>query len=234
MCDQQSPEKQGAPSAQESFPSWMSRVRTPCPAPSRRASKNGTGSMLAGVHSLYEHALGPAWGSLPEPVRRCHLPGLVASGRFKITHTRSWLGRLVIAIMGMPRSGEDVQTDLRVAARERHQAQYQEWVRHFDGRPMTTEQYALDRRVAERMGSIELAFDVVASGDALEYVQRGARFCLLRLRIPLPAWCAPRVHARCWAEPHATAMNVRVRIALPMLGELVTYGGALEPTGRQG
>lgn len=176
--------------------------------------------------SLYEVALGRAWDALPEPLRRCHSPGVVASGRFKIKHARSWFARLLIVMMRLPRAGRDVATELRVHARERHQ----DWIRHFDGRPMITRQYFLaSHRVAERRGPIELAFDIVAAGGEVHYVPDAVRLCVFALRIPLPAWFAPRVRARCWVEPGASAMNVKVQIAVPVFGELVTYGGALEP-----
>jgi hypothetical protein len=85
-----------------------------------------------------------------------------------------------------------------------------------------------DGRMVERTGVFEVCFRVVAEGGEIHYRQDGARMCIGSLRFPMPSWLAPRVHGRAWAEPGENAMRLLIRVAAPIVGELVTYGGPLE------
>lgn len=177
---------------------------------------------------IYPRLLGPAWTDLPELVRRCHSanPTLVARGLFAVAHARSPIARFVIRLAGMPPAGDRVETRLSVHAFPDHQR----WERDFAGHVLTTLQYCLDDgRLAERSGAFELLFRVEAEDGVVHYRPAGVRLCFGRFRVPLPSWCAPRVKARAWSEPGAVAMNVRIEIAAPLLGTLVTYGGPLRP-----
>jgi len=179
---------------------------------------------------LYPTLLARDWNKLPEAVRRLHVPRpvLVAEGMFRVTHGRSWLASLVIAMFRLPPAGEQVPLRLVIEALEARQR----WDRTFDGtHTMITYQYLLpDGRLGERTGPLELLFRVEVERAAIHYHPVGLRLCIGRWRLPLPAWCGPRVTARLWAAPDATEMNVMVYIRVPLLGELVTYGGPLAPT----
>lgn len=178
--------------------------------------------------ALYPLALGDAWSDLPQPVRACHdaRPRLSAEGLFLVTRSRSWLARVALYLGGMPAAGADVPLRLEVFAAE----DYQRWVRSFGGFVMTTVQRLLpDGRMGEQRGPLELLFRVSAEGRAIHYRPAGLRLCLGPLRLPLPAWLGPRVEARAWHEPGEQTMRVRVAMALPLLGEVITYGGPLSP-----
>ena len=180
------------------------------------------------VLALYPRLLGAAWSTLPGPLRACHdaAPRLVATGRFRVTHARSWLARLAIAMVGMPAAGDDVALRLEVRAEVDHQI----WARDFDGFRMTTIQSLLpDGRMGERRGFIEALFDVTAESGEIVYRPAGLRLRLGRLRVPIPSWCGPRAQARTWCVPGDDSMHVHVTIAAPVLGLLVTYSGAIAP-----
>lgn len=177
---------------------------------------------------LYPLALGEAWESLPGPLRALHdpSPALDAEGRFTVTRARSPLARLVLALAGMPPAGIDLALRLVIRAQRDHQV----WDRDFGGFGMRTVQTLLpDGRMSERRGAMELLFHVAAEPAAIVYRPAGARLCLGPLRIPIPSWCGPRVEARAWCAPGASVMHVSVSISAPLLGPLVTYGGALAP-----
>ena len=178
--------------------------------------------------ALYPLLLGELWAKLPEPVRRCHdaAPRLVAEGRFIVTHARSWLARIVIALARMPRARDGVRLRLEVNALADHLV----WRRDFDEFTMlTTQRLRPDGRMAERRGPMELLFEVAGEADAIVYRPRGVRLCLGALRIPMPSWLAPRVEGRAWTVSGEACMHVHIVIAAPILGTLVTYGGPLVP-----
>ncbi len=183
---------------------------------------------------LYPVALHDAWSGLPEALRACldASPSLDAEGRFTVTRARSLLARLVLALAGMPKAGDDVALRLEVRAHEGHQR----WERDFAGYRMSTVKTLLpDGRMAERRGPIELLFrittlrEATAEGErvAVVYHPAGVRLCLGPLRVPIPSWCGPRVDARVWCEPGERVMRVEVKMAVPLVGPIVTYGGPL-------
>jgi hypothetical protein len=178
--------------------------------------------------ALYPRALGDAWEQLPAPVRACHdaCPRLSAEGPFVVERSRSWLARVALFAGGMPAAGEDIPLRLEVYA----ERDSQRWERRFGAFVMTTIQRLLpDGRMSEQRGPLELLFWVTADGGAIHYRPAGLRLCLGPLRIPLPSWLGPRVEARAWREPGDHRMSVRVVMALPLLGEVISYGGPLAP-----
>jgi hypothetical protein len=179
------------------------------------------------TEDLYPKLLERDWDALPVVMRDLHTPKplLRAEGLFTVTHSRSFLARMLIFLTRLPPKGQRMPLRLEVDAL----ADQQRWQRTFDERrTMTTYQYLLpDGRLGERTGPLELLFRVEVEKGVVRYHQVGLRLRLGPLRIPLPSWCGPRVSARLWAYPDATEMNVEVRIAVPILGEIVTYGGPL-------
>jgi len=176
---------------------------------------------------LYPRLLGDAWHALAEPIRACYdaAPRLVASGRFQVTHARSWLARVAITIARMPRAGDDVALRLEVRAHEDHQV----WERDFDDFRMTTTQYLLpDGRMVERRGPIELLFHVTVDDGAVVYRPAGMRLRLWRVSFRVPSWCGPSIRGKTWCEPGDRRMHVHIAIAVPFLGLIVSYGGAIE------
>jgi hypothetical protein len=149
--------------------------------------------------------LGDAWDTLPEPIRRGHSPG-THRGRIVVTHH----SRLA-PLFGFPPKGE-MPIELRITVEKHQEKHEQRWVRHFGDFEMTTTQYEARGKLAERRGPIEMRFDLVVEDGALVYRQ-------------IPSLLGPRVKARAWAENDR--MGVKVEIAAPVFGDLVTYAGML-------
>ena len=84
-----------------------------------------------------------------------------------------------------------------------------------------------DGTISERFGIVECRFACERSGLTTEYRQTGAAIALGARRIPLPPACRPRVTARETALDESRR-RVDVRIAVPLIGTLLTYGGTIE------
>lgn len=150
---------------------------------------------------LHAQLVGEAWDSLPEPVRRCHLPGRYR-GRIVVTH-HSWLARP----LGFPPAGE-MSIELRIEVKDGIQV----WTRYFGDFEMVTTQYEHDGALVEARGPIAMQLDLVVEHGTLIYRQKESLL-------------GPRVHAIAWAT--GEAMHVRVAIGVPVIGAIVGYEGAL-------
>ncbi len=81
----------------------------------------------------------------------------------------------------------------------------------------------------ERMGRLELGFELHVAGNRLlfghcrSWVHVGSR------QLRLPRWLAPRVEASVGATPSGELLDVSVRIAASLVGVLLSYAGALVP-----
>jgi hypothetical protein len=176
---------------------------------------------------LFPRVLGSEWQSLPEAVQRCHRieTRLRARGHFTITAGKSRLARLLSWIMGMPRPGASVLTELDVRRVDDHLL----WLRNFAGTRLATRMYLLDDgRIAERRGPLELCLRIAVVDSGIDYRADGARLCIGAWRIALPALLSPLVDGRAWVEPGAAVMRVRMQIGARVIGTIVTYQGPLE------
>ena len=93
---------------------------------------------------------------------------------------------------------------------------------------LDTRQYrAGDGDLAERIGILEFRFRLEVSEGSLLFRQREAAFLWGPVRVPLPVAWAPTVDAR---EDAAGRRQVRVhvRVALPVVGPLLTYDGIID------
>lgn len=172
---------------------------------------------------LFPRVVGEPWHALPPVVRALHEggPRRHARGTFTVTSAASWLGRLVIRVFGMPRPGTAVAMVLDVEVDDGGET----WSRRIGGRPMVTRQYETAGVVAERQGPIEIRFALSVVGGRLRYDVASAWLCLGARRLRLPRWLAPCGHAIEWAE--GDTLHTEIRIAVPMLGSIVEYGGPL-------
>jgi hypothetical protein len=82
--------------------------------------------------------------------------------------------------------------------------------------------------LGEWFGGLELRFHLEVNRGALVYRQVRAYLRTPLVAAPLPRWCSPQVAAR--EEPTGAAgrTRVEVRVALPLMGLVLTYGGELE------
>ena len=114
-----------------------------------------------------------------------------------------------------------------MALRIHADGQRQRWERRFGADAFTTVQWAVGRRLVERIDCWELHFVLRVVDGALVYEQCGARFCLGPIRVPVPLACAPQVRAIEEADG-PTRVNVRVTVNLPLLGLLIAYDGYVD------
>lgn len=176
--------------------------------------------------ALYAGLLGSAWMELAEPVRAAHASGSTvrARGRFRIAHGRGHAARWLARLLRLPRANPKADTRLVIT----EDAGGERWHRTFDDRRIDTRQYrAGDGELAERFGLLEFRFKLDASQGSLIFRQVEAAFLCGTVRLKIPAAWAPRVDAR--EDPAgARQIGVHVRVALPLVGPVLTYDGTID------
>ena len=116
--------------------------------------------------ALYPRLLGPAWLDLDPAVRRAHVAGGVAIGRFRIRYGTSLVVRIVRWVLRFPSPGEAQDTRLAIT----RAAGVETWVRTFGRRSVVTTQRGLaDGTLAERLGVLELRFELNIVEGGLTY-----------------------------------------------------------------
>jgi uncharacterized protein DUF4166 len=174
---------------------------------------------------LYSRVLGPSWTSIAPPVQCAHNTESVvhAHGLLRVEYGQSAVARLLARVLRLPRPSAAADTRLVVTAR----AGGEEWERTFDGlRFVTRQDNADDFELAERFGVLEFRFRLDVTDGSLVYVQRRVSLRCGRFRLRIPAAWAPRVEAR--EDPAGPArVNIHVRVVLPGVGLLMTYGGVV-------
>jgi hypothetical protein len=175
---------------------------------------------------LYPRLLGSSWVGVAEPIRFAHrtAPTVRACGHLRICYGPGRIARLLARAMRLPRPSDAAETRLVVTSC----VDGEQWLRTFDGRRLNTRQYEAGERVlAERIGILEFRFRVEASDGSLIFRQLEAAFVFGSLRVRLPAAWAPTVDAREGAAG-GRRTHIHVRIALPVLGPLLTYEGTMD------
>ncbi|MGO4739481.1 DUF4166 domain-containing protein [Bosea sp. 2KB_26] len=169
---------------------------------------------------LYARVLGPAFASLPAPVRAIHtvLRDGGAQGRAMVTRGRNPVARAIAALFGFPPEGEH---ELHVAFAE--SGGVETWIRDFSGRRFSSQLSQQAQRLVERFGPLRFGFDLVADDKGLAMHLK--RWWLGP--VPLPLALAPRSLAREWEEDGR--FHFDVPIALPLIGLVVHYCGWLQP-----
>jgi hypothetical protein len=171
--------------------------------------------------SLYRRILGPRFDALPAVLRRFHddIGGGQARGNFRVERAEGRLRNGLASLLGLPRSGTDVQVRLQVVV----EGDRERWIRDFDGHRVVTVQWARGDLLMESTGWNSLSAALVIEGSRLRYVFRRAWFA----GIPLPLWLSPSVESH--VDAGETGWRVVVQIFAPFLGELVRYEGWIEP-----
>lgn len=170
---------------------------------------------------LYRRVLGEQFDALPEVLRRFHtIPGGgAAGGTLRVQRGRGWLRNALASLLGLPRAGTEVPVQLRVQVdgdRER-------WVRSFRGQPVVSLQWARDGLLMERAGLFSFSCRLVVAGPRLVFDFQRAWVA----GVPLPRLFAPFVESYLDAEENGWWLLVR--IFAPVLGEIVSYEGWIEP-----
>ena len=172
---------------------------------------------------LYARLLGADFAQLPPMVRAVHqLCGDAgAQGEGTVTRGKGRLARLIAAAMRFPPDGS---VPLHVEFAERDGVE--RWTRDFSGHCFSTELSEKNGLLVERFGAMRFAFALPSGPEGLEMQLKGWTF----LNIPLPLFLAPRIAAREWED--AGRFRFDVRVAMPLVGEVIHYEGWLRPAER--
>jgi len=133
--------------------------------------------------------------------------------------------RSLANLLRLPRAGERVKVLLTVRPCPGGQI----WIRHYDGVPIETRQWAHRGLLIEAAGHYRIGFTLAAKGNSLSF-----RFFRAWLGpMPVPRFAAVRVDADASAAPDAESWRIDVRITAPFLGLVARYEGEVTPRWKQ-
>jgi hypothetical protein len=145
-----------------------------------------------------------------------------ATGIATVERGTGSLSRLVAAVMGFPKAGQDVP--MRVDFERGGCGEV--WRREFAGKGFSSTQEEgrgrFERLLCERFGPFAFGLALVLDGRKLRLVVR----CWSAFGVPLPLALAPRGEAFESAEDDR--FNFHVEIGLPLIGLIVRYRGWLK------
>jgi len=187
---------------------------------------HGFRSPMPRTENLYHRVLGPAYDTLPAPIRALHDigQGKIFKGHANITRGNNILANSVANIFRFPRGGDDVPVTVSLT---RHK-DIEHWVRHFDGKRMFSTQDAGRGKdafqIIERFGPVSARLNVTLSDGRLNLTPTAFRV----FGIPLPKFTFPRGDMFEYVKDGEFMFHVD--IVAPLIGRLVKYEGNLEPT----
>ncbi len=172
--------------------------------------------------TLFQQALGAAFFTLPEAVRRLHaLRGTARyAGIASIERGRNPLARLCARIAGLPKTMREAPTTVEFIA----DAKREVWRRDFGGTRMHTRLAFKRGLLRERLGPLQFRYRLHPGSDALWWQVAGVRVFGL---LPLPAGWFDGV--RCRECERDGRYEFLVEARLPLVGLVVRYEGWLAP-----
>jgi len=171
------------------------------------------------VAPLFEQVLGPAFATLPAPVRALHRAQGERRhrGEVEVERGRTPLARLCAWATRLPPAGHGpVRVDIDAAP------DGERWTRRIGGRAMPSRLWREGDVLCERLG-------LATFGFRLEVIEQAIAWRVARVRVlglPLPAAWFGGVGARESADGGRYRFDVRA--ALPLAGLLVHYRGWLD------
>jgi hypothetical protein len=187
----------------------------------QRASK----SDASGTAPLYKRILGEAWDALPAPLAALHnvvSTEQKAEGVARVEAGTNLFARLLAALYGFPRTGEQVPVKVSFHRREDGEL----WQRDFAGRKFSTLQYEgrgyADKLLVERFGPITFWMALVLKDEKLHLITRHWSV----FGIPLPLALSPNTSAYEYADEGHFCFHVEVRHWL--IGLIARYEGKLQ------
>ncbi|KJV28086.1 SDR family oxidoreductase [Luteibacter yeojuensis] len=175
---------------------------------------------------LYRRILADAYDTLPTRLRELHGTSSRRQwqGRARVEHGHGLLAKLVRAVVGFPKAGENVPVSVAFTP----QGDGELWTRTFDGRSFSSVQYEGEgkdaRLLVERFGVATFSLALVRDGDKLLLVPR--RWSLFGL--PMPPFLLPRGVS--FEHEEDGRFHFDVEIAMPIVGRIVHYQGSLAPS----
>jgi hypothetical protein len=152
------------------------------------------------------------------------MPTVRGRGVFRVGHGDNRVARAFAALLRLPPAGDAVETRLIVTP----SGGGEHWRRTFGTRALDTWQYPSgEDGFAERLGPFEFRFRREPCDGSTIFRQIDTAIVLGPIRARLPRWCAPTVAAR---EDPAGERRVRVdvRVALPLVGPILSYAGTID------
>lgn len=175
---------------------------------------------------LYPQLLETSWHNLDQAIQIFHgeEKSTRAIGLFRVRHGNNSIARLLARLSQLPAAGESVAVQLLVS----QQQGGEEWKRVFaDQQLISFQSKRRDGLLAERIGALEIWFELKVIEGALVYHQRGAALCLWSLLcFSLPSWLSPRIFASETATVDGQ-VYVFVKASLPLLGLVIAYEGTI-------
>jgi hypothetical protein len=171
----------------------------------------------------FQRLLGPAFDTLPAPVRALHALSVSTptAGIAEITAANTLGAWLLCKIAGLPKPGRDVP--VTVAFHPDGQGR-EFWDRHFARRRYaSTMEAGHGGLLTEHFGPFDLLFRLDPAEDGLGWSLAGWHL----LGIPLPAWSRPTILCRETGEADRFVFDIDV--AFPLVGHVVHYRGWLVP-----
>jgi hypothetical protein len=180
---------------------------------------------------LFQRLLGNAYDALPPVIRQAHqVHGvLVLEGKADATSPDHVLGRWIAWLFRLPRSGSDMP--IRVEMRSEDDGS-ETWTRIYPGVTMRSNlrnANSATHQVDEVLGPLSIRLQWTPG-------ERGLELETLRARLfgcPLPDFLRPRSHASETVGADGQ-FHFDVPIALPLIGTIVHYRGALKPAEMSG
>lgn len=173
-----------------------------------------------GPQPLFARIMGARFDVLPPLVRLLHSgEGLtVASGQAVVARGANPLAGAVAVLFGFPPAGSHA-VQVTFTASETGER----WTRDFGGHCFSSNLSQAGNRVVERFGPYRFVFDLVSEDGGLSMRMTNWSFA----GIPLPMRLAPQAVAREWQGDGA--FQFHVALALPLIGDVVSYSGWLKP-----
>nr|WP_325250053.1 DUF4166 domain-containing protein [Amylibacter sp.] len=174
---------------------------------------------------LYHQILGPAFETLPAPVKALHDSNKTRrwTGQAEVRRGRNWIAKAIAALIGFPKACAEIPVTVTLSP----QAGGELWVRDFGGKVFSSTQHKgsgkNDYLLVETFGIIAVALALVIDENRLFLIPR--RWSCLG--IPLPRALLPK------GQSFETTRNGHfcfdVDIAAPLIGRIVAYRGELRP-----
>jgi hypothetical protein len=174
---------------------------------------------------IYRQVLGSAFDELPPLIRQLHDSSSPRKwvGKADVTRGKGLLARFIAAIAGFPKSGNDVPVTVAFSPENDGEL----WTRTFGNRRFSSFQTCGKGRsrhlLVERFGLATFALALVFKNDRLTLIPRFWSF----LGIPMPSLLLPSGNS--FEAERDGQFQFDVTIAVPWVGLIVAYRGALSP-----
>lgn len=175
---------------------------------------------------IFPRILGPAFATLPEPIRATHLTAGATrwQGRASVTRGSGLFSRFLAALFRFPPATDDTEVEVIKTPTTAGET----WTRRFGSRTFRSHLQATAKGMTERFGPFTFLLGLTVRDNALHYPVAAGRLGPL----PLPRWMLPRSEAREYVADGR--FHFDVRLLAPLTGGLlVHYRGHLTPARSQ-